>query len=236
VLQHGSAAQQKAINVQLAAIAASPISQSYATMEALMERGFAMRAGATVDEYFGKLWMIMQAFPSKYRDIWTSSQQPWLESRNFPQAEVFRYLHGDPSVRSATARQAVEEVARRAALGLFTTILIVGAALGEDAIQLAALLSALGFGSEHYRIIQRDVCRHPTASSEVEVVTGNGMGGVENGKINVLLVSWADFLERPVFTGRALPCVAHVLRFPNKLLKKLLMLLLRRNFFMKQVR
>jgi hypothetical protein len=194
VLQTGSAAQKQAINGQIRAIAASPISQHFATMEELMERGFAMRAGATADEYFGKLWMIMKGFSSKHRDIWTSAQQPWLKRRNFPEAEVFRYLHGDPSVRTATALQAVEEVARRAALGLFTTILIVGAALGEDAIQLAALLSALGFGSEHYRIIQRDVCRHPTASSEVEVVTGNGMGGVENGKINVLLVSWATGL------------------------------------------
>ncbi len=194
ILQNGSAAQRHAIYVQRAAIAAHPISQPFTTMEELMQHGFPMRIGATADEYFAKLWEVMKGFSSKYRDIWTLSQQPWLESQNFPEAEVLRYLHGEDSVRTATARKAVEEVQRRAALGLFTIILVVGAALGEDARQLAALLAVLGFGADHYRIIQRDVCRYPTAPSAVEVVTGNGMAGVGNGEIHLLLASWVTGL------------------------------------------
>jgi hypothetical protein len=107
----------------------------------------------------------------------------------------------------------VEEVIKRAALDLFTTILIVGAGMGEDAKQLAALLSARGVASNLFSIMQRDVCRYLMASKEVEVVTGNGMGGVDPGEIDILGVSWVTgntFWQDLPDLVYSLPRIGHV--------------------------
>ncbi len=81
MLEHASVSRGGAIAAQVTAIAASPISQSYSTMEAFIEHGFAMLHDAPAAEYFGKLWLIMQGVTSEYRDVFTSSQDPWLMSR-----------------------------------------------------------------------------------------------------------------------------------------------------------
>ena len=213
MLEHASVSQGGAIAAQVTAIAGSPISQSYSTMKALIQHGFAMLDGAPLDEYFGKLWWIMQGVTSEYRDVFTSSQEPWLMNRGFSATDLFLHLHGDPSARTATARHVVEEVIKRAKLGMFTTILIIGAGMGEDAKQLAALLSARGVASRLFSIRQRDVCRYPMASEEVEVVTGNGMDGVDPGEIDILAVSWVTgntFWQDLPDLVYSLPRIGHV--------------------------